>query len=140
MSRMFFKDKTEKFIEEQCEEEMEANVIIKLRKEVREFQYEEIPDIHEWFKYIPKKVYPNIIEWINGDDISYISYEGLSIKELIDAMDLPREIKEKYYSVFMKRALELFTEYIKDIETNNSNLVALKHNYLYIASIAYHLP
>lgn len=58
MSRMFFKDKVEKFIKELCKEEMYANVIIKLRK-------------HEWFKYIPKKVYPNIIEWINGDDISY---------------------------------------------------------------------
>lgn len=42
MSRMFFKDKTEKFIEELCKEEMYANVIIKLRKEVREFQYEEL--------------------------------------------------------------------------------------------------
>lgn len=114
MSRMFFKDKTEKFIEEQCEEEMEANVIIKLRKEVREFQYEEIPDIHEWFKYIPKKVYPNIIEWINGDDISYISYEGLSIKELIDAMDLPQEIKEKYYSTYILMVLKYFSQYIEN--------------------------
>lgn len=145
LSQTIYKDKSQQFIDEQynimCIEEMETNVLIKLKKELKEFQYDVIPNIHEWFKYIPKEIYPNIVEWINDEDITDIEYKNLSIKQIITNMDLPNDIKENKYSVFIKIALNLFADFIKDLQNNNDiDIENIRRNYLTIASNVYILP
>lgn len=38
---------------------------------------------------LPYEVYPNVCEWVNGDEFSEINYNGLSIKEMEKRMDFP---------------------------------------------------
>lgn len=38
---------------------------------------------------LPYEIYPNVCEWVNGDEFSEISYNGLSIKEMEKRMDFP---------------------------------------------------
>lgn len=38
---------------------------------------------------LPYEIYPNVCEWVNGDEFSEINYNGLSIKEMEKRMDFP---------------------------------------------------
>lgn len=117
-----------------CIMHMQSNVIIKMENDVFEWKMNKGNNnnlINKWFKYIPKEIYPNIIEWINDENISNIVYNNLSIKELIDEMRLPDDIKTKYYSIYFFKALKLMAQYIQN-DYND------KEKYLFLASISYY--
>lgn len=44
-------------------------------------------------EHFPLELYPNIVEWINDEDISYIDYHGLSMRSLLDYVNFPEEDK-----------------------------------------------
>lgn len=119
---------------EACIINMEANVMNKMENDTLEWKLRKGDNhryINPWFKYIPKEVYPNIVEWINNEPISKIKYKELSIKELFDRMRLPDNIKEKYYSVYYFKALRLLARYVEGGCID-------KESYLFSASISYY--
>lgn len=44
-------------------------------------------------EHFPLELYPNIVEWINDEDITYIDYHGLSMRSLLDYVNFPEEDK-----------------------------------------------
>ena len=68
---------------------------------------------------LPYDIYPNIMEWINDDELSEISYNGLSVKQMAIAMDFPSydnyklicpySTKEKYERIKARCYLTIFS-------------------------------
>lgn len=57
---------------------------------------------------LPYELYPNVIEWVNDDPMSEISYNGLSIKAMVDQMNFPDF--ESYHRVVPTLTREKYEE------------------------------
>lgn len=65
-------------------------------------------------KYIPFEIYPNLIEWFKNIELSDIYYHELSLNLLIQEMNIPKEVYEKYKSNYIYEALWILSEYVKN--------------------------
>lgn len=83
---------------EVCMASMTGNIFTKLEKESENTKYL-FDDRFGWasaelaIEHFPLELYPNIVEWINDEDISYIDYHGLSMRSLLDYVNFPEEDK-----------------------------------------------
>ena len=87
-------------------------VIMKKLKSVNAY-YEDSYDGYDMLmmitcKSLPYELYPNVIEWVNDDPMSEISYNGLSIKAMVDQMNFPDY--ESYHKVVPTLTREKYEE------------------------------
>lgn len=73
-------------------------------------------------EHFPLELYPNIVEWVNDEEISYIDYHGLSMRELLGYVDFPEEDKWPFEKSLYKpnkarcfvEAMILISEYVEN--------------------------
>lgn len=121
----------EKYLEDKalevCKASMTGNVFTKLKKESENTKY--LFDArYSWtsaeiaMENFPLELYPNIVEWVNDEEISYIDYHGLSMKELLGYVNFPEEDKWLFEKSLYKpnkarcfvEAMILMSEYVEN--------------------------
>ena len=96
---------------------MSRNIIIKLT-DIFNLSKEDINVLQsttlDFIKYIPFELYPNIVEWINDDVISFIPYNGISLSEIISYFG-PMESYSNKDIVYIKyKCIKLLSRIIKE--------------------------
>ena len=82
----------EKRFYEECQLEL-LSIMMKKLKSVNAYHPDAYPNrdtlLLRVCESLPYEVYPNIMEWVNDEDISVIDYNGLTIKGMLDNMNFP---------------------------------------------------
>lgn len=96
---------------------MSRNIIIKLT-DILNISKEDInvlqSTILDFVKYIPFELYPNIVEWINDDTISFIPYNGVSLSEIINYFGSMDSYSNKDIVFIKYKCIRLLSKIIKE--------------------------
>lgn len=104
----------EKEFEDKCKLVMGSNIYKKMKNDTSAFGFDAGYDekrLDELMDLLPKAIYSNIVEWINGDTLTDIKIKDVSLKEIVEYYNLDKfEIKAEYDYTFYK-LLHLMGEY-----------------------------
>lgn len=113
---------------------MAANVLRKLLNAKIGFEYDldvytEI--ILNLVNSLPFEIYPNIVEWINEEELTDIKVKDISLKEMVEYTDLETCESKKQYHYFFYKLLRIISKYYIGEYSNKDCVLnsALNHTY-----------